>query len=248
MRPIFTVAFAVLVLAPNLRADEAAEKLVTAGIKAHGGEDNLKKSKAGEYKMKGAMSVLGAELEYTGSVAYQLPGQFKMVIESSLMGNKLSIVQIGDGDKYKTTINGQAQKLDDKTKDEIRQGSATQEIAMLFPLLDKEKYTIKAGKDAKYGDVECATVIVSGKATKTMTLAFDKTTGLLHATKRKALAPGSSEEVDEETLMSDYKEVNGVKIPLKLAVKHDGKAFMSTTFTEAKLSDKLDPKTFDTKE
>ena len=249
MRTLGLAALAAFAMtaAPQARAeDDAAIKIVSAGIKAHGGEEALKKNKAGDYKMKGSMTILGMDLEYTGTVLYQLPDQFKMSIDTSLMGQKLAIVQVGNGDKFKTTLNGQAQKLDDKTKDELRQGAASQEISMLYPLLDKEKYAIKAGKDAKIGDVECSTVLVEGKKTKAMKLHFDKKTGLLHATGRKAIAPGAGDEVEEETVMTDYKEVDGVKIPMKLAVTHDGKTFMTTTFTEAKLSAKLDPKLFGT--
>jgi len=244
MRKFGLATVAILLALGTASADDAAIKTVNAGIKAHGGEEALKKNKAGDMKMKGTMNVLGAELEYTGTVAYQLPDQFKMTIDTALMGQKLSIAQIGNGDKYKTTLNGQAQKLDDKTKEELRQGAASQEISMLYPLLDDKKYTIKAGKEAKIGGVDCEVILVEGKKTKTMTLYFDKKTGLLHATTRKAVAPGSGEEVEEENVMSDYKEVEGVKIPMKLVVKHDGKTFMSTTFTEAKLSAKLDPKVF----
>ena len=239
-----TLVALVALAVPQARADDEAIKVVKAGIKAHGGEEALKKNMAGDYKMKGSMNVLGADLEYTGTLIYQLPEQFKMTIDTSLMGQKLSIVQVGNGDKFKTTLNGAAQKLDDKTTDELRQGAATQEISMLYPLLNKEKYTIKAGKDAKIADIDCGSVVVEGKKTKTMTLYFDKKTGLLHATTRKGIMPGSGDEVDEETVMTDYKEVDGIKIPMKLLVKHDGKTFMSTTFTEAKLSAKLDPKLF----
>ncbi len=244
MRSFLITCLVVAIAVPVVRADDDAVKTVTAGIKAHGGEEALKKNKAGEYQMKGSLNVLGAELEYIGSLAYQLPDQFKMTLETSLMGQKLLISQVGNGDKFKTTLNGEAQKLDDKTKDEIRQGAASQDISMLYPLLDKEKYTIKAGKDAKIADVDCSAVVVDGKKTKTLTLYFDKKTGRLHATNRKALAPGSGEEVEEETVMAEYKEVDGVQIPMKLTVKHDGKAFMTTKFTEAKLSAKLDPKVF----
>ena len=247
MRTLKLAALAALVAlaAPQVRADDDdAVKIVKAGIKAHGGEEALKKNKAGDFKMKGSMSVLGADLEFTGGMTYQLPDQFKMSIDTSLMGQKLAIVQIANGEKFKTTMNGAAQKLDDKTKDEIRQGVSSQEISMLYPLLDKEKYTIKAGKDAKVGDVECSTVMVEGKKTKKIKLSFDKKTGLLYATSRTGLAPGSGEEVEEETIMTEYKEVDGVKIPMKMLVKHDGKTFMTATFTEAKLSEKLDPKLF----
>ena len=242
MRTFATLA--ALVAFGTASADDDAIKTITAGIKAHGGEAALKKNKAGEYQMKGSLNHLGAEIEYTGSLTYQLHDQFKMTLETSLMGQKLSIAQVGNGDKFKTTLNGEAQKLDDKTKDEIRQGAASQEISMLYPLLDKEKYTIKAGKDAKIADVDCGAVVVEGKKTKTMTLYFDKKTGKLHATNRKALAPGSGEEVEEETVMADYKEIDGVQVPMTLTVKHDGKTFMTTKFTEAKLSAKLDPKVF----
>ena len=238
-----TLVALVALAVPQARADDEAIKVIKAGIKAHGGEEALKKNMAGDYKMKGSMTIFGMDLEYTGSIVYQLPDQFKMTIDTSVVGQKMSIVQVGNGDKFKSTLNGAAQKLDDKTTDELRQGAATQEISMLYPLLNKEKYTIKAGKDAKIADVDCGSVVVEGKKTKTMTLYFDKKTGLLHATTRKSLTPGG-DEVEEETVMTDYKEVDGVKIPMKLLVKHDGKTFMNMTVTEAKLIAKLDPKVF----
>ncbi len=234
----------IAIAVPQVRADDKAIDIVKAGIKAHGGEEALKKNQAGEFKMKGSMSVLGADLEYTGMMAYQLPDQFKATIDTSLMGQALSIVQIGNGDKFKTTLNGQAQPLDDKTKGELRQAAASQEISMLYPLLNKEKYTIKAGADAKVAEVDCNTVLVEGKSTKAIKLHFDKKTGLLHATVRQGIAPGAGDEVEELTVMSDFKAIDGVQIPMKLLVKHDGKLFMSTTLSEGKTSVKLDPKTF----
>ncbi len=241
-----TLVTLIALAVPRVRADEGDDAIATvkAGIKAHGGEEALKKNKAGEFKMKGSMSILGADLEYTGTMAYQLPDQFKATIDTSLMGQALSIAQIVNGDKFKTTLNGQAQPLDDRTKAELRQGAASQEIAMLYPLLNKEKYTIKAGKDAKIGDVDCSTVLVEGKSTKAIKLHFDKKTGLLHATVRQAIAPGVGNEVEEVTVMSDFKAVDGVQTPMKLVVKHDGKVFMSTTLSDAKTSVKLDPKVF----
>jgi hypothetical protein len=243
-RLVLLIAIASLVVAP-MRADDAAIAIINTGIKAHGGEKALMKNKAGEYKMKGTMPFLDGDLPYTYTIAYQLPDKFKMTFDSLLVEQKLSMTGIGDGDKFKIVLNGKVQKNEDNTNDELRQGAASQEISMLYPLLDKEKYTIKSGEDAKIAGVECSTVLVEGKKTKPMKLYFEKKTGLLHATVRpRSAPPGGIHEVDEETVMSDYKEVEGVKVPMKLVMKHGNKPYMSSTVTEVKLSAKLDPKVF----
>lgn len=242
--PSFLVVVAVLLAHTPARADDDAGKLVAAGIKAHGGEAALKKGTTAEYKMKGTMLFLGEDAAFTGTVAYQLPGLFRMTVVTTLMGTEVTIVEVGNGDKVQTTLNGIVLKLDDKAKAELRQRAAAQDVAQLYPLLDKEKYTLRAGKDARVAGVECGTVLVEGKRTKPMTLYFDKKTGLLHATVCKALEPGTNKEVEKETVMTEYTEVAGCKLPLKHTVKHDGKVFSTATFSDARLAGVLDPKVF----
>jgi len=231
--------------AASASAQTEPTAVVKKAIEAHGGADALKKNKAGTYKVKGDMQVFGSELGFTGDITYELPDKFRMALDAELAGQKISVAQIANGKKFKNTVNGQAAKLGDPEKAELQQAAKMQEISQLFPLLDP-KYTLKAETDAKVGEDDAAVILVSAEGFKPTKLFFSKKSGLLVKTERKGLAPGmgESKEVIEETVMSDYKKVDGVMIPMKMLVNHDGKKFMAMTVTEAKLMEKADAKAF----
>jgi hypothetical protein len=241
------LAVAALTVAPAV-ADDAANDVVKKSIAAHGGADVLNKLKAGTSKIKGDMTVFGMDLEFTGDLAYELPDKYRMTILTEVAGQKLTIVQVVNGSKVKNTLNGMPSKLGDAEKAELAQAAAMQEIAQLTPLIGSTKYTIKAEKDEDVAGAPASVVLVTAKDFKATKLFFDKKTNLLVKTSRKGLAPGMGEpqEVSEETVLSDYKKVDGVMTPMKMAVTHDGKKFMNVTVTEAKLTEKADPKSFAT--
>ncbi len=87
-------------------------------------------------------------------------------------------------------------------------------------------------------------------SSKTVTLSFDKESGLLVKTQRKgrgAGADGAVKEVDsEESFLSDYKKVNGVMSPHKLIVNQDGTKFMTCTMTDVENLESLPANTFST--
>lgn len=241
------LAVAALVGAPVV-ADDAANEVVKKAVAAHGGADVLNKFKAGTSKIKGDMTVFGMDLEFTGDLAYELPDKYKMTVLTEVAGQKLTIVQVVNGTKIKNTLNGMATGLGAAEKAELAQAAAMQEIAQLTPLLDSKKYTIKAEKDEDVNGAPASVVLVTAKDFKATKLFFDKKSGLLVKTSRKGLAPGMGEpqEVMEETILSDYKKLDGVMTPMKMAVTHDGKKFMNVTVVESKVMEKADPKAFAT--
>ena len=243
MRKFWTLLAAAVVVAPVARADEAAEKVVKKAIEAHGGEKVLTAMKAAEMTMKSNMSIMGIEVDFAGEAAYAFPDKFKTTLNGEVMGQKLAIVQLVNGDKVKMTVNGMDIPVDDKMKDELKQSISTQEIGMIVPLLDK-KYTLKAGKDAKVGDAEASVVTVSGKGIKEVKLFFDKKSGLLVRMQRQGLDPMGAGDVDEVTDMSDFKKVDGIQTPMTLKVMHDGKAFMTMKLSAVKYHEKLEAKRF----
>src|SRR5262245_35260214 len=127
-RWILGLAVAALVAAPAARADEAADKVINEAVKAHGGKDALNKYKAGASKMKGDMTVLGMDLEFTGDLAYELPDKYRMTILTEIAGQKHTVVQIVNGARVKNTLNGTALKVGDAEKTELAQAAALQEI------------------------------------------------------------------------------------------------------------------------
>ena len=233
------------VVAASASAQTDPKMVVQKAIDAHGGADALKKNPAGIYKVKGDMAVFGADLSFTGDITYELPDKYRMTLDAELAGQKIGVVTVANGKKVKNTVNGQAAKIGDAEKAEIAQAAKMQEVSMLTPLLDP-KYTLKAEPDAKVGDDDVAVLLVTSEGFKPTKLSFSKKSGLLVKTERKGLAPamGEPKEVTEETVLSEFKKVDGVMIPMKMLVNHDGKKFMAMTVVEAKLLDKVDAKTF----
>jgi hypothetical protein len=243
MRKLWIVAAAVLVVAP-VRADEAAEKVLKKAVEAHGGEKVLLEKKAGEMTMKMNVKLGDLDIPLTGEMVYSLPDKYKLTITGELGGEKLKVIQSVNGDKVKETQNGMEQKVEGKRKAELLDSVRHQEIGLIAPLLNANRYTLKAEKDAKVGDSEAAVVQVTSKGMKDVKLFFDKETGLLIRMERMGLAPGTEEEVPEVTDFSDYKKVDGIQTPMSMKVLSDGKLFLTAKVTQTKYYDKLDDKKF----
>jgi hypothetical protein len=243
MRKVLIVA--ALALVPMAaRADDEAEKVIKKAVEAHGGEKALTKMTAGEMTIKSSMNVMGVEVEFAGEILYALPDKFKTSLEGDVMGQKIALSQVVNGDKVKMTVMGMAVPVEDKQKDEMKQGVAMYQMSSLVPLLDKTRFTLKAGKDATVGEEEAAVVTVTAKGIKDTKMFFSKKTGLLVRTQRQGLDPTGANEVDEVSDLSDYKKVDGIQTPMTLKTTHDGKPFMTMKVTEVKYHEKLEAKKF----
>lgn len=242
IRPVVgVVALALLVL--PLAAQDKPEDVIKTAIKAHGGLDALKKYPAGNSKIAGKVIAGKAELPFTGTLAFSIPGKVRVEMTIEAGGQKTTLVQVVNGDKVKQTENGKASTLADGVKNELRESAVIQEMSLLYPLLDPAKYTLTADKDATYDGHECAVVVVKGKDLKETRLAFDKKTGTLTALQRKGLNP-QQQSVDELTVFSDYKTIDGMVVPMKSKVSHNGQPFLEITVTDYKPLEKADDKLF----
>lgn len=232
---------ALSLLAGTARSQTTPEDVIKNAVKAHGGEANLKKFPAGTSKIAG--TVVGPKLPFTGAMAFAAPGKVRVEMTFEVGGQKATTIQTVNGDKVGQTENGKSATLTEAIKDELRESAIIQELALLYPLLDRTKFRLKAGEGGKYDDKDCDTVIVTAQGLKEVTLAFDRKTGLLTAMKRKGLSPAQA-EVAEVTIFSDFKTIDGLVVPMKSAVSHDGRAFLELTVTEYKPLAKLDDKLF----
>jgi hypothetical protein len=233
-------------------ADEKATAVVNKAIEAHGGADALNKYKAGRMKMKGDISVLGMDLEFTGTLSYMMPDKFKMEMNSEVMGQKLVIHHTVKGE----TIRGSVKFGDmtmpaltsDAEKEELKLSVAMQEAEQFTPLLDEKKFTVKHGGEEEVNGKKADLLLVTPKAiNKEVKMFFDRGTGLLVKTAHQGIGPGDGGapvEVLEDNYPSEYKKVQGVQVPMKLVIHHDGKKFLNIEVTEYELLDKLDDKEF----
>jgi hypothetical protein len=92
-------------------------------------------------------------------------------------------------------------------------GSCPRRLGTLLGWLDDQVKLDPAGKEM-IGNRELVGVEVV--ADDESTLFFDSKSGLLAKSKRRMQHPLTGKEVDGEVLFSDYKEVSGVKYPIRI--------------------------------
>jgi hypothetical protein len=251
MRKLLVLTLAVCVV-PGLTAraqapDAECRAVLEKAIKAYGGADKLEKLKAVQTKSKATMDVLGMNIAMTIESSVQVPSQLKNVMEMEVAGQKINMVQVFNKDKFwiQVSANGQVQNVDppEGAVKAIKEAENAQSISMLTPLLKDKAYTLSPVGEIKVNGRTAVGVKVASKGHKDVNLFFDKETGLL--AKQDGTGVNTQfQEVNQEIVFSDYKDVDGLKRPMKMVVSQDGKKIMDIEVTEIKFVDKLDDSEF----
>lgn len=222
----------------SVRGDEAqARQLVDKAIKAVGGADKLAKFPCSTFKEKGTYYGMGDGLPYEGVYAMQLPDRFSMEIQGVfklVVNGKQGWTKAGDMTRETT-----AEELDVQ-KWNLHHGWVTS----LRPLKEKEYKLSLAGEDTINGKAVVG-VNVNREGRPTVTLLFDKESGLLLKSSTTVKSPeNGNKEVGEEVFYSEYKAIEGLQQPTKVLINRDGKKFVEAEVTEQKLHEKLDDSVF----
>jgi outer membrane lipoprotein-sorting protein len=221
----------------TIRADDQdARGIIAKAMQATGGEEKLAKLKAMSWTEKGTFYGMGAGVPYTGSYSAERPDKFKMEIQGVF-------TIVVNGDKGWMGANGSTQEMTKEQLDEQKQGLYAGSVASLVPLKDKA-YKLSLLGESKVGDRSAAGVKVSRKDHYDVNLYFDKETNLLVKTVSRLKDSMSGQEVEQEATYSDFKEVEGVKVPTKVSIKRDGKQFVEAENSDMKLAEKLDDSVF----
>jgi hypothetical protein len=117
-------------------------------------------------------------------------------------------------------------------------------MPVLLPALTDKEYKPTLLAEIKVGDRPAVGVLLSHKDHKDVSLYFDKENGLLLKSEIRLVEPRQNKEMTLEYLYSDYKELDGIKLPSKIAFKIDNKDFMME-LTEIKPVDKVENSQFD---
>jgi hypothetical protein len=229
--------------APARAQDTAVTAIIQKAIKAHGGEEALNKYKAGTSRSKGRLEV-GTGLDFTQEMTYQLPNQFKEVLEIDVDGKKIPAVTVFNGEKGWVVVNGQFQDIDDKLLTELKEAGNLMRASRLTTLLQDRAFKLSSVGEAKVNGRAALGVRVESKGFRDVNLYFDKDTGLLLKTERRALDVASGQEVNEERVVVEYQKLEGMQSPKKVVVNRDGKKFMEAEVLEVKLLEKVDPQSF----
>ena len=241
--PLSAAACLVLALAGRAVAQDETRGVIARAIKATGGEKKLAKLKVAKARFKGTGEFAGATVAMTGEITHEMPGRMRIEVQVEVQGQNLTVLYVLNGKKAWLQAAGETMELKGEELDDIKEELHAEHIQTLVPLLKDKAYTLDALGEIKINGRPAVGVRVTSKGHKDVNLYFDKATGLLTRSERRAL-DDNKKEVAEETFYSDYKDVDGVKVPMKLVVHHDGKKYVEMEITEHRFLDRIDDSEF----
>jgi len=240
----FSCCLAVLALvSARVCAQDDPKDIVSKAIKAHGGEEKLTRLKVTKMKAKGTIDIMGNSVDYTLESVSQHPDQMRNEFKMDVMGQPVSIVMVMNKTEAWRSINGQTMELEGSELADAKDDAYGDYLESLVPLLKEKDIKLEALGESKVDDKPAVGIKVSSKGHKEFKMFFDKESNLLVKTQKRSKDP-TNNDVDAETFVSKYKEVDGVKVPMKLLLKHDGKKFLDADITDVKLLEKVDDSTF----
>jgi outer membrane lipoprotein-sorting protein len=243
---VFPLA-ALFLFCATARADDAADAraLVEKGIKATGQKPGDKPG-ALTWKDKGKFTAAGMAMDYTGDWAFQGPDKYRFAVNAEVEGMKFTFIAISNGNKAWESALGMTQEMtEDKLEYFLNQTYALN-VTSLLPLLADKEFKLATAGEKDVNGKKTAVVTVTRDKKPTVTLYFDKQTGLLVKSGGKVKDEFQGwKEVPEEVFYDDYKDVGGRKYFSKMKIVRDGKPMIETTISDQKLSDKLDAKLFE---
>jgi hypothetical protein len=175
----------------------------------------------------------------------QPPDKFRMQIDAGANGMNFTFLLVFDGKQGWTKVNDQTSEMDKDAVAEMKEQMYAGAVEALSVLLKDKDFELSPVGEVKVGSHETVGIRVSHKGHRDVNLFFDKKTGLLVKSERRVkdqMAGG--QEVTEERLLDDYKEVAGVQHPTKVVVKRDGKDYSDNEVTDFQVVEKLDDSVF----
>jgi outer membrane lipoprotein-sorting protein len=245
------VVIVLLALDASTLADEKADAMAVLdkAIKALGGEAKLKTVKAATWKGKGKFYGLGGEgIDYTGDWAFHGAQKYRVILDVELMGQKFRQTIVVNGDKGWIKNNDMVMPMDKDMLAEQKEQLYANWIGFVNPLVLKEKtFELSPIGEIKIDNRTAVGIRAASKGHRDLNLYFDKETYLpLKCEWRVKDLQGvqGGKEVTQEVFPSDYQDVDGLKIAVKVLVKWDGKKYVEAELSDLKNEEKLDDSVF----
>lgn len=245
----FALAASAALLAPALRADDAADAraVIDKAIKAHGikpGDEKL----AVQWKERGTLPQADKrEFRIAATWTIQPPDKFRYQFVVTIDKQDHEFVYVVNGEKVHLLAGANDYELED---DQRANGLATvhrEWITTLTPLAGTD-FTLATAKGKDVAGKPAVGVRVSSGKRALATLYFDKASGLLvkrEAQVRELLAQPNAPEVSEEIFYSDYKEIDGRKVYTKRRWLSGQSEEYEATLSDHKFLKAVDAKLFE---
>ncbi|MFZ2053246.1 MAG: DUF620 domain-containing protein [Candidatus Aminicenantales bacterium] len=215
---------------------QTAQDILAKHIEAQGGEKALAAIK--DTTISGTMDLVSYGMSATLTMYQKEPNKMRMDIE--VMG--MVITQAYDGE-IAWAVNpqtGATEQMPENMTQEFKRQALGNEA-----LLNPEKFGIKydfAGKE-KVDDKECLILTQTTSDGHVTTLYLDPATYLTYKTKGKTLGQ-TGEEVMAESIVGDYKKVDGILLAHSMTTYQNGQEFMRMTITKVAFNSGLEDSLF----
>jgi hypothetical protein len=224
---------------------DSAQSIVERSVKAFGGADKLNRWSTGKITWKPKSEAMSARVggEVTIEDVFQLPGHSKRITRVSVNGREESIIWVlndGKGWRKRSDGGGTVEITNDATKQKFH---VLANFFLITSLLEKGVTMTVSGEEKVAGRPVILVKVESDKLGKAE-YCFDTATALLVKSKKTGPNPFTNEQAVLESLMSDYKDVEGGKVPMHISAFAGGKAILEVAITKVEFHDKIDPAEF----
>lgn len=234
------LSFAPTILSPVRAEDDAAKAqgFINRGVKAVGGVKALNRLKIAVVRDKGVYYGMGEGLPYHGKYETALPDRYRVEILNVF-------VIVVDRDKGWMRTQGETVDMPAEQLAEQKKQLHTGFVATLIPLAKPgKKYRLSLFGEAEVDGEKCDGVSVASDKQRTVTLLFSRKTGLLRKSEYIVHSDELDKEVVEESIYSNYRDVDGLKVAHKLIINRDGRKFVESETQEIRLEKEADPNWF----
>src|SRR5262249_40422194 len=154
----------VLGVGRSVRADDQADvkAVIDKAVKAVGGREKLTKYKGRSTKIKGKISLQGAEIEFTAESHVQDSNKLRSQFEGDFNGMKFTRIQIVNGDKGWVSMMGTVNEMNEDELANAKEELYATQVSSLTPLNDAA-YKLAPLGESKAGDRTVVGVKVSHK-------------------------------------------------------------------------------------
>jgi hypothetical protein len=226
-------------LAPAGASDPSANAVLDKAIAALGGQEKLAKAAVYSWKAKGKVHADGADRPFDSQVTVNGLDQFRREFAFARFNGLLVI----NGDKGWRRARGNVLELDQTALAYEKRNAYLQTIPVTLLALKGKGFKLEIAGEEVVENRPANVLKVGTPDGKEFTLAFDKQDGL--PVKEVATTIGAGgREFTIETLMSDYKEFDGIKKATRMVVKGEGAASTEIHIIEFKVLEKVDPDAF----
>lgn len=232
---------------PGEREDVEARAIIDKAIKAHGGAEKLSQFKAVSVKWSGKHKVENQFYwDADRVVTYQAPDKIRFDFDvHNPNGGGFAFTRVVNGKKGWQGSDRGTRELKDADVAHILGELYAHWLASVVPLNDRA-FKFSLFGDATVDEKDAVGVRVSCKGRPDVNLFFDKKTGLVIKSERRARDPGTNEEYTAESIYRDHRPFQGVMWPTVRVDRRDGKELEDDSgrfeLSEYRALNKLDEK------